>query len=590
MRFWTMLGVTALFAACTSDDKPVDTEAIDTEVQDTFAAPTDADGDGYAVEEDCDDGNADIHPGQIDDCNGIDDNCNDVIDEGHPDTDVDGIADCMDSEDCDGLDNDGDGAVDEDFADSDGDGIADCMGTEECNGIDDDGDGVVDEGFDYDGDGYTICGDDKTPADCNDKDASINPGASEDDTDGIDNDCDGATDEGAWRLGDVYITEIMTNPNRVSDPDGEWFEIRNDSGRDLDLNGMIIGSDTDGDYHLISSSAPIIVASGEFAILAANMDSSSNGGVTAVYEYGSDITMSNEVDDLWLKTNDLIIDRVEWDDGELYPDPSGASIALDPNYFSSSLNDIPEGWCQAIVPWDTNTDFGYPNVTNQLCRPVADIVLTTSGTLYTCTEFTLDGSGSMGVKGTSLYYAWELVSAPSGSALTSADISGADTVTPSFVPDEPGSYTFSLTLFNGYEYSEPETITVKVVERTYNNNPSAYAGPDESYSEASVCWPVSYGAYYTCNDCGEHEFELDGTGSSDSDGDELTYEWVITDGEAYASIADETTTTPTVTVSGVGTSYGSANTVVVEVTLTVTDCMGATNQDIVQLSYTCDGR
>ena len=117
----------------------------------------------------------------------------------------------------------------------------------------------------------------------------------------------------------------------------------------------------------------------------------------------------------------------------------------------------------------------------------------------------------------------------------------------------------------------------------------ADAGDDQSYSEAATCWPVSYGEYYTCNDCGDYDFELDGTGSGDIDGDWITHSWAITGNASYASIVDEDTAEPTVTVSGVGTTYGSSNTVTVEVTLTVTDCMGAEGTDTVDLSYTCKG-
>lgn len=48
---------------------------------------------------------------------------------------------------CDGVDNDGDGDVDEGWPDTDHDGIADCVDSEECDGIDNDGDGSVDEGL-----------------------------------------------------------------------------------------------------------------------------------------------------------------------------------------------------------------------------------------------------------------------------------------------------------------------------------------------------------------------------------------------------------------------------------------------------------
>ena len=45
-------------------------------------APCDQDGDGYPVGQDCDDGNAAVHPGQPDaTCDGVDDNCNGLVDE-----------------------------------------------------------------------------------------------------------------------------------------------------------------------------------------------------------------------------------------------------------------------------------------------------------------------------------------------------------------------------------------------------------------------------------------------------------------------------------------------------------------------------
>ena len=161
--------------------------------------------------------------------------------------------------------------------------------------------------------------------------------------------------------GDIVITEIMQNPNAVYDSDGEWFEIYNNSDHDIDLNGWII-KDLDSDSHTISST--VIITPGEYIVLGRNADKATNGGVDVAYQY-SNFNLANGADEIQILLPDgtTEIDRVQYDGGTNWPDPTGASM-----YFTGDPegdNDIGSMWAVSDFPWEGSAgDFGTPNYAN----------------------------------------------------------------------------------------------------------------------------------------------------------------------------------------------------------------------------------
>jgi VCBS repeat-containing protein len=133
---------------------------------------------------------------------------------------------------------------------------------------------------------------------------------------------------------------------------------------------------------------------------------------------------------------------------------------------------------------------------------------------------TLDGSGSSDPEAQPLTYAWTLVGGPS--AVTLSD---AAAVNPAFMPDAAGVYTFALSVSDGLNVSPADEVNINVATVAGNKPPVANAGPDVM---------VAVGQTVT----------LHGEGSSDPEGDALTFAWTQTGGAAVV-LDDPTAAAPT---------------------------------------------
>jgi len=119
-----------------------------------------------------------------------------------------------------------------------------------------------------------------------------------------------------------------------------------------------------------------------------------------------------------------------------------------------------------------------------------------------------DGTGSADPEGAALTYQWSLASVPSCSALQSTSLYNANTATPSMVPDCASVFLVALVVSDGEQWSDPVQCSVSV--GSDNQAPIAEAGNSGNLSP-----------------CTEQQYELDGYGSYDPEGQPLTYSWTL---------------------------------------------------------------
>jgi len=186
-------------------------------------------------------------------------------------------------------------------------------------------------------------------------------------------------------------------------------------------------------------------------------------------------------------------------------------------------------------------------------------------TPFTNPLITLDGSDSSDPDGDALTYAWSFQSVPTGSSLTNADLSDPTGITTSFTPDVLGTYVVQLVVNDGEVDSAPDTVTVELL----NQPPLANAGADQV---------VPMDDYYYNN---SYPVQLNGDGSYDPDGTELTFDWTVTSVPTGSSFDD----TDFDTTSAAPSLYVDVanDTVPYVFQLTVTDGDGASATDTVQI-------
>ncbi len=198
MRRLFALSLTLLVSGCPDTDKGTETGET---------GLSDADGDGFLARDDCDDDDPAAHPGAAEVCDEVDNNCDGAVDEGvtmtlYLDIDEDGYGDAAEEGCAEGF-----GLVSVAGDCDDADAAIYPGADDVCDDVDNDCDDLVDEGLlialyaDADGDGYGVetsvtegCeeteGWSAQSGDCDDADPAKSPGTPEVCEDGLDQNCD----------------------------------------------------------------------------------------------------------------------------------------------------------------------------------------------------------------------------------------------------------------------------------------------------------------------------------------------------------------------------------------------------------------
>jgi hypothetical protein len=172
--------------------------------------------------------------------------------------------------------------------------------------------------------------------------------------------------DGTIAYGELLITEIMPDPSALSDTEGEWFEIYNNSDHTINLQNLILERNG-SDVHTITDS--IELSAGEFYVMARTPAATD---AVNTYVYGTDILLTNSgsVVTIYNEGDESVPGALIFsvDYGATgYPSGPGSSISLNPAMFNAADAILGTSWCLSSSVYNTG-DSGTPGLMNDLCE------------------------------------------------------------------------------------------------------------------------------------------------------------------------------------------------------------------------------
>lgn len=183
---------------------------------------------------------------------------------------------------------------------------------------------------------------------------------------------------GSLPPGALIVTEFMANPSGSDADDSEYFEIYNTTASPIDLNGLTFTED-DGDNEAFTVIASVIVAPGDFAVLAPT--ATPNFGFSVDVNW-SDPLVATLADPPGFFAIGNSGDEIEIFDGanEVFSlvyangDPSGPGVSQELGNIALGLDgvaDSPGDYVDATdpLPAMSTTDFGSPGFAGNTIVP-----------------------------------------------------------------------------------------------------------------------------------------------------------------------------------------------------------------------------
>ena len=168
--------------------------------------------------------------------------------------------------------------------------------------------------------------------------------------------------------GDLVISELLANPEGAdTGAKKDWFEIY--ATRNVDLNGVVAGTDVGSPKVSFDDSACVSIAADEYVILAQSDLAEENGGlpVAPVRTFTFNLVQgsASSPGTLFIGIGEDVLDAVSWTGSD-----EGHATGLDPGKLDPADNDVESNWCPSEDAYGDAGNFGTPGAENMSCPVV----------------------------------------------------------------------------------------------------------------------------------------------------------------------------------------------------------------------------